>query len=416
MAVRLAPIMVVAILATIGNADVFNMPAPLTSLEMVPVGNPGNAGELSGAGASGGYGPDRICGAVDYVYHIGKYEVTAGQYTEFLNAVAATDTYGLYNSNMWTGVYGIRRSGSSGSYAYSVAADAANRPVNFVSWGDAARFANWLSNGQPTGAQGVATTEDGSYYLNGAITNAQLLAVTRKATARYAIPSEDEWYKAAYHKNDGATANYWLYPTRTDSTPGRDMTETTNPGNNANHAGLPFPIDSPFYTTVAGEFELSCSPYGTFDQGGNLWEWHEGVLDGSSRGIRGGSLYGPIPWLSAPMRFGLVPTFEGNALEGFRVVRLQPADYDGDGDVDLLDFDLFDACVSGPAVPYAQGCSGKDFDSDGDVDQDDFGTFQRCYNGEGNPTDPNCANGVSCNPCDASHQVTGGQLPLSWNA
>ena len=76
-------------------------------IETVTVGNPGNDGELSGSGADG-YGADRICGAVDYVYNIGKFEVTAGQYTEFLNAVAATDTYGLYNPNMadpaeWTG-------------------------------------------------------------------------------------------------------------------------------------------------------------------------------------------------------------------------------------------------------------------------------------------------------------------------
>src|SRR5665647_1441137 len=69
------------------------------NMETVPVGNPGNAGELSGAGA-GGYGPDRICGAVAHAYNIGKYEVTAGQYTEFLNAVAKTDTYGLYSTSM----------------------------------------------------------------------------------------------------------------------------------------------------------------------------------------------------------------------------------------------------------------------------------------------------------------------------
>ena len=39
-------------------------------------------------------------GAVGYMYNIGKYEVTAGQYCEFLNKVAATDTYGLYNDSM----------------------------------------------------------------------------------------------------------------------------------------------------------------------------------------------------------------------------------------------------------------------------------------------------------------------------
>ena len=94
-------------------------------IETVTVGRPGNTGELSGEGAGGYYGPDRICGRVNYVYNIGKYEVTNGQYTEFLNAVAATDTYGLYNTRMLSSSYGskIRRTDSSGSYAYLVDAD-----------------------------------------------------------------------------------------------------------------------------------------------------------------------------------------------------------------------------------------------------------------------------------------------------
>lgn len=116
------------------------------------------------------------------------------------------------------------------------------------------------------------------------------------------------------------------------------------------------------------------------------------VIDGSTRGIRDGSFYGPIPWLSAAMRFSLVPTYEGNALEGFRVVEVRPADFDGDGDVDSADSDRFETCASGPAVPYAQGCNGKDFDNDGDVDQADFAIFQRCYSSSGNPANPNCAN------------------------
>ena len=135
--------------------------APPVVIETVTVGNPGNAGD-----------PQQfqgIFGAVDYVYAIGKYEVTAGQYAAFLNAVAATDTVRALRREMWTHAEGckIERTGSPGSYAYSVAPDRANRPVNFVSWGDAARFANWLHNGQPTGAQDLTTTEDGSYFLDG---------------------------------------------------------------------------------------------------------------------------------------------------------------------------------------------------------------------------------------------------------
>ena len=73
----------------------------------------------------------------------------------------------------------------------------------------------------------------------------------RESDATWAISSEDEWYKAAYHKNDGVTGNYFDYPTSSDSVPGRDLNDAS--GNNANYRGNPYPIDSPYYTTVAGE-------------------------------------------------------------------------------------------------------------------------------------------------------------------
>jgi len=291
-AVAVIPVTLAALLlsATFARADVFNMPEGLTSLETVPVGNPGNAGELSGVGA-GGYGPDRVCGAVGYTYNIGKYEVTAGQYCEFLNAVAKTDTYGLYNTLMSYGYYGqgcrIQQSGASGGYTYTVAADRANRPVNYVSWGDAARFANWLHNGQPTGSQDASTTEAGAYYLNGATSDTALVAVTRKANATWVIPSEDEWYKAAYY--NPTIGDYYDYATGSNTAPGRDMTDTS--GNNANwYIGSgAFPIDSDKYTTMVGEFQNSDSPYGTFDQSGNVWEWNESVIYSAYSGLRGGA-------------------------------------------------------------------------------------------------------------------------------
>ena len=59
------------------------------TIATVPVGDVGNANDP----ATG-----NIYGSVNYPYRIGTYEVTAGQYTAFLNAVAATDTYGLYDT------------------------------------------------------------------------------------------------------------------------------------------------------------------------------------------------------------------------------------------------------------------------------------------------------------------------------
>jgi formylglycine-generating enzyme required for sulfatase activity len=293
----------------------------LTSLETVPVGNVGNVADTAAhSGNPAGQG------SVGYTYNIGKYEVTAGQYTAFLNAVADTDTYALYNTSMWSSSYGckIQRSGTSGNYTYSVEQDRANRPVNYVSWGDSARFANWLHNGQPTGVQGLTTTEDGAYYLNGATSNAALLAVNRESDWKWAITSEDEWYKAAYHKNDGVTGNYWDYPTSSNSVPGRDLNDAS--GNNANYYGTPYPIQSPYYTTIAGEFQNSESPYDTFDQGGNVWEWNEAILSGSSRGLRGGSFYDDVDCLlQSSYRYGFYPSYEYSRL-GFRVSQVpEPA-------------------------------------------------------------------------------------------
>jgi len=296
------------------------------NIQTVTVGNPGNTGELSGVGA-GGHGPDRVCGAVDYTFCIGKYEVTAGQYCAFLNAVAATDTYSLYSTYMWSERWGckIERSGAAGSYVYSVASDWANRPVNNVSWSDAARFSNWLHNSQPTGPQGLSTTEDGSYFLNGAMDDAALLAVVRRPYATWVIPTEDEWYKAAYHKNNGVTGNYYDYPTGNDSLPSNDLIDP-DPGNNANFWDDDYTIGSPYYRTQVGEFENSESPYGTFDQGGNAWEWNESIYFDLYRGLRGGSFDNGLYYHHAASRnYYIYPSYE-DGFVGFRVSRVpEPA-------------------------------------------------------------------------------------------
>ncbi len=137
-------------------------------------------------------------GEVDYSYLIGTYEVTNTEYTELLNAVAATDTNVLYNTSMGSGEGGIDRSGAPGSYTYAVAGGEGDRPVNFVSFWDATRFANWLHNDKPSGAQSTATTEDGAYTLAAGCDLDN--TCTRNAAALVWVTSEDEWYKAAYYE------------------------------------------------------------------------------------------------------------------------------------------------------------------------------------------------------------------------
>jgi len=276
------------------------------NIETVSVGNPGNANDTHGNGYGG----------VEYEYNIGKYMVTAGQYTEFLNAVAKSDPYGLYSEGMVGDAYSaqIVRNGSDGNYTYSVVSDYANRPVNCVSWGDAARFANWLHNGQPTGGQNAFTTEIGSYTLNGAMSNEKLSAVTRAASATWVLPSEDEWYKAAYHKNDGVTGNYFDFPTSSDVWPSNDLDGS---GNNATFYDGGYTIGHPYFRTEVGAHENSESPYGTFDQGGNLWEWNEAKI-GSYRGLRGGSFDDGGQNMSASNCINNYPSIEGPGV-GFRI-------------------------------------------------------------------------------------------------
>ena len=125
-----------------------------------------------------------------------------------------------------------------GSYSYTVTgrlsgSQAYNCPIFGVNWGDAARFCNWLQNGQPTSAEGPGTTETGAYTLNGAITLSALMAITRNAGASYFLPSENEWYKAAYYKGGGINAGYWTYPTQSNSTPSNVLSATGT--NNANY-------------------------------------------------------------------------------------------------------------------------------------------------------------------------------------
>ena len=150
----------------------------------------------------------------------------------------------------------------------------------------------------------------------------------RKGNARYVIPSEDEWYKAAYYDpNKPGGAGYWDYPTGTDSVPSNDLVNP-DPGNNANFYQDGYTIGSPYYRTVVGEFENSESPYGTFDQGGNVTEWNEAVLFETTRGIRGGAWDMPFSdgyVLRSIDRGSYEPEHEGNS-PGFRVAEVpEPA-------------------------------------------------------------------------------------------
>ena len=154
-------------------------------------------------------------GSVNYVFNINQDIISNNDYAVFLNAIASVDSNGVYNASMSSDDRGgIIRSGSNGSYSYSTKTNMGNKPINYVTWYNSARYCNWLHNNKPTGAQGLSTTEDGAYTLNG---NSGF--PNRNANAKYFLLTEDEWFKSAYYKSSGTNAGYWNYATRSDSQP-----------------------------------------------------------------------------------------------------------------------------------------------------------------------------------------------------
>lgn len=290
----------------------------------------GDAGNAAGTGPTpwltiNGQDPSPR-GAVAYEYQIGKYEITIGQYTTFLNAVAKSDPYGLYNTKMATDLNraGIARSGSSGTFTYTVISnggDSSNRPITYVSWFDAARFANWMHNGQLSGG-----TETGAYTLNGVDGGT---APAKNANAKFYIPSEDEWFKAAYYKGGGTNAGYWRYATQSDSAPGN------TPGggvNQANYIAGDFATTQSWsysasqnYLTNVGAFTNSPSYYGTFDQSGNVWEWNVLSHNPGSAGVRGSSWFDSHVFLLSSSVVGFV--VNGSDLSSDELPGTSPGSY-----------------------------------------------------------------------------------------
>ena len=234
--------------------------------------------------------------------------MTIGQYTEFLNAVAKTDTHSLYNVGMATylNFAGISRAGNDGSYIYSVinnGGDSSNRPIYGVSWFNAARFANWMANGQPTGAQSIRTTENGAYNVNGATSGNAMaknaINPNTFAAPTFYIPTENEWYKAAYYSPEHGgigSPGYFLYATQSDAVPGNVIGGAANQANYYNGVlsvtqSANFELSQNYLTDV-GAFSGSGSFYGTFDQSGNVEEWNDRTVGGDSeRGFRGGAYW-----------------------------------------------------------------------------------------------------------------------------
>ena len=284
--------------------------------EFVTVGDPGNTADNTGFGA------------VADAFQIMKFEWTNQQYVQFLNAVDpnGTNPNSIYNTAMGSDPRGgiSFTSGNAAGSKYASRTSMGDKPVNFVNWFDAARVANWLHNG----ATSLSSTETGAYTLSGA-TSGNVVSLI--SGAKFFIPTEDQWYKAAYYKGSGTDAGYWAYATKNSTDPSSvtaDSTGVGSAGNSGNFANYKNDADwngqeDGNVTTVGTNGGPNA--YGAFDMTGNIWEWNDltGVAS-SSRGFRGGGWSSSPVNLSSSTRIPYNPSYQGNDV-GFRIASLSPS-------------------------------------------------------------------------------------------
>lgn len=265
--------------APIAQADSFTG----FTMDFVDIGNAGNAAD------------DTTYGAVDYNYRMGTHEVSE----------TMIDSYNTANPSVL--ITKLRRGD--------------DRPATGVSWNEAARFVNWLN---------TSTGHAEAYKFTTGGTNDNISLWTagdagfdasnpfRNSNAHYILPTEDEWYKAAYY--DPNTSTYNDYATGSDTAPTATSGSTTD--GEAVYDGQSASAD----ITNAG----GLSPYGTMAQNGNVWELSESNFTAPNdspdeeRVARGSYWGGSSVELQPSVRTRISPTSSGNGVIGFRVASVVP--------------------------------------------------------------------------------------------
>jgi len=273
-------------------------------------------------------------GNVGYRFAIAEFEVTNDDYLEFMNSCNPTnnDNLGLYNTSMASDPNGgISYVGLGYGQRFAVKAGMGSKPVNFVCWYDAIRFANWLTNGKPVGTN-ITYTDTGTYTITGGGFNSGTVALPSAAQRaawmaageyHVLLPTSNEWVKAGHYKG-GASGAFWTYATATDTKP----TAEDPPGGTNSVCCTATSVNDgydydPGGPKDVGAYTNSASPYRTFDQAGSVWEWTEDFSSPNAYIMGAG-------WSSAMSQLQL-----GNALHamffaatteqdwlGFRVVRI----------------------------------------------------------------------------------------------
>ena len=269
------------------QADTFGTSGNEFTIDFVGIGNTGNAADTT------------TYGAVPYEYRASTYEISQ-------DAITKATASGMANvvAGAWTG----------------------NQPAADIDWYEAAAFVNFLNTNSAKTAAYDLTFSNGSWSMalwsSEQAWTAGGTNLYRNKDAFYFLPSENEWYKAAYY--NAAGTNYFLYPTASNTAP-----TAVASGTNADTAVYQFVSFSPAVVNAAG----GLSSYGTMGQGGNIWEMNETAFDGSnnspseSRALRGGSYPNDATRLVSSYHQATEP-LDSAASIGFRVASVpEPSTY-----------------------------------------------------------------------------------------
>ncbi len=255
--------------ATLCHADSFGSGALQFSIEFVPIVGDASSANGTATGWRSSFA-DPASG-----YRVAVFEVTNSQWSAFENAYGPVDGQALHAYD--------RHSYFTGP----------NLPVQYVSWYEAAQFVNWLnvSTGhQPayrfTGTQGTSDYTFATWDADSAEDDTN---VFRHKDARYFLPTDDEWVKAA-HWNGALLQDY---ATRAG--------ETTHQGDGVSGSGWNY-FDGGFATDPPGPWSVGSGSRelnGTYDMMGNVYEWTEtdfSTTYSHARGTRGGAEISELEW------------------------------------------------------------------------------------------------------------------------
>jgi len=243
-------------LVSLARADTFGTGINQFTLDFTTIGNVGQGAD------SRGYIPPYGQGKVPYSFAMGTYAISQNQLAAAVSASGQD-----FGGGAWSG----------------------NQPAANVSWYQAAAFVNWLNTSTGHQAAYNLTYSGGAYTMALWQTGQAGYDSSnrfRNSLALYVLPSDDEYYKAAFGKSDGS--GYFSYATETGIVP-----TAVASGTNAGTA-----VFNNITAVPASVFQAGgLSSYGTMGQMGNVLQWQESLYAGlnnypaDDRYVAGASYY-----------------------------------------------------------------------------------------------------------------------------